>query len=184
MARNAAFRYLLLSLLLWQFACLDTRAADFTAPSAALPDTQDGAGSSPDGTDLMCSADRDPTRPRPNQSLDRSTLPAAEFLAGPYVHTVGITCGIAGMEMREWSAVRELVHAGDRPALHRVASSAATREGRVLGIAGLYLAGEIDERRARAMLSQLRGDVETCGGCRVSSAPADSMFGFVLSAAP
>ena len=177
--QNTVVRRLAPWLLLWQTGCQDTSVADSTVPTITLPAPNDSPAGS---TNLECATDRETPALAP--SLDPRSLSAVDLLLGPYAYVVGTRCGFVGIETREWLAMRELLHAGNHEALHRVASSAATREGRVLGITGLYHAGEIDEHRARAMLSQLHGDVQTCGGCIYSTAPADSMLGFVLSAGP
>jgi hypothetical protein len=128
--------------------------------------------------------DRESRARAPRQSIDRAAIPAVELLLGPYVYVVGTSCGIVGLDMPEWMAMKALVHTGDREALHRVATSAVTREGRVLGIVGLYYTKEIDELRARMMLRHLQGDVQTCGGCIYSSAPAGSMMEFLFGSRP
>ena len=122
--------------------------------------------------------------PPQNQSLDLDSLSALEVLSGPFAGVVGTRCGIGGHDPREWRAVYELVDACDVDALSDVATSASTREGRVLGLTGLYRLGMLDAAGVREHLARLDGQVRTCAGCRNSRVPAASLIEFVLNAPP
>lgn len=183
MARNAAIRTLLPSLLVWQLGCREAAEANRTDPLAPSSAPEDEP-TSLDGSAPVRRSKREGFPPRPVESIDFAAIPAAEFLLGSYPDVVGTRCGLLGIETRGWLALRELVHFDDRDALHLIARSARTAEGRVLGIAGLYHTGEFDEVSAREALATLPGDVRTCGGCIFSSAPAESMMLFIVDATP
>jgi len=188
-ARFTVTRGLLAVLALGQLACLDSRAADATDPLVAARASNDGTQAAVpslmSSANLICS-DEQRLAPAPPvaQSIDLRSVPPVDLLLGPYANTVGTRCGFVGLETDEWLALTALIHTGDREALRRIAGSAATCEGRVLGIAGLYQTGEVDEHGARGLLSQLHGHVRTCGGCIFSSAPASTMMEFILNAGP
>jgi hypothetical protein len=115
---------------------------------------------------------RSPARP----STVSAEPPPFEYLMGTNVFWAATDCGYGGLVTEEWAALQKLIDARDEVALEKLATSAKTSEGRVLGIIGLVRLGVIDRNTATERLEKIPGRVQSCDGCMLFDAPAAELI--------